>query len=79
MQRVGCLVCLFLFVKTSQAKEKQRPVFDFHFTPPIFVPAQRELLRCWKKQEDNWVLIGIAILCDLKLLNSYLMSFWKLF
>jgi len=33
------------------------------------VPAQRELLRYTKKQEDSWVLIGIAILYDLKLLN----------
>lgn len=68
MQRVGWLVGLFLFVKTSEAKEKQRSFSDFHFASLIFVPTQRELHDCRKKW-DNWVVTSLAILCDLKLLN----------
>lgn len=64
MQRVGWLVWLFLFVKTSQAKEKRRAVAGFHFISLIFVPAKRQLLVCRKKQEDSQVLSGIAILCS---------------
>lgn len=61
-------VSFFLFTKTSQAKEKQRPDSDFHFTSLIHVLAQNRPLR-YRKKQFSWVLIDIAILCSLKLLR----------
>lgn len=39
----------FLFIKTSQAKDEQRPVSGFHFTSLILVVAQNEPFRYRKK------------------------------